>query len=122
MWGCAGVAIWLVGYTLLHLSSSLPPRYLANHWTATWVGLDLGMAACALATLGLLMHGSRFAAISAAALATLLVADAWFDCMTAQRHDVHSSLLSLVAELPAAAFFLWIAVTETRRLGRDPHT
>lgn len=119
MWGCAGAAVWLTGYALLHLASALPPRYVASHWATTWVGLDLGMAACALATLWLLMRKSRFAAITSTALATLLVTDAWFDCLTAQRHDLRSSLLSLAAELPAAAFFLWIAVAQTRGLDRD---
>jgi hypothetical protein len=38
------------------------------------------------------------------------------DCLTANVADIESSLLSLLGEIPAAIFFVWLAV---RLLHRD---
>jgi hypothetical protein len=108
--GCGVVAAWLVVYALFHLAPTLPHRYLAAHWRVAWVGLDLGMAAAALGTFWLLARRSVLAGITASLLAGLILADAWFDCLTARPADLDESLLSLAAEIPAAVFFIWLAV------------
>jgi hypothetical protein len=113
--GCALAAVWLVAYSLLHLSSSLPSSYVASHWRILWVGLDLMMAALAVVTLIGVRRRSALAALSAAMLAGLLLSDGWFDCLTANASDLSESLASLGAELAGAIFFLWVAVEVVRR-------
>jgi hypothetical protein len=117
--GCGIAAAWLVIYALAHLAPTLPHRYVAVHWRIAWVGLDLGMALVALATLLLLVRRSVSAAITAAVLAGLILADAWFDCLTARAADLEESLLSLAVEIPAAMFFLWLAVHVIKRARGD---
>lgn len=116
---CGITAAWLVIYALAHLAPTLPHQYVAAHWRIAWVGLDLGMALVALATLLLLLRRSVSAAITASLLAGLILADAWFDCLTARAADLEESLLSLAVEIPAAMFFLWLAVHVIKRAGGD---
>jgi hypothetical protein len=113
--GSLVAATLLVVYPLVHLRSTLPHTYLAAHWRVLWVGLDLAMAAVAGLTLALLARRSVLAALSASFLAALLVSDAWFDCLTARSPDLQDSTLSLIVELPGAAFFLWVAIGAIRR-------
>ena len=115
---CGITAVWLV-ISLAHLAPTLPHQYVAAHWRIVWVGLDLGMALVALATLLLLLRRSLFAAVTSSLLAGLILADAWFDCLTAQAADLEESLLSLAVEIPAALFFLWLAVHVIKTTGRD---
>lgn len=110
------VALWLVAYAVLHLAHSLPVKYTAAHWRIAWVGFDIGLAIAASATAALIARRSRYAALTAAMTAALFLCDAWFDCLTANAADVKSSLLSLLGEIPAAIFFVWLAV---RLLHRD---
>ena len=55
--------------------------------------------------------------ISATVSATLLVVDAWFDVTTSGRHSslLLAVLLAVFAELPAAAFSLYVAQRVRRR-------
>jgi NACHT domain len=113
--GCAMVAVWLVAYSLLHLAPTLPSTYRAAHWRTLWLGFDLIMASLALVTFIAIRRHSLIAGLSAAMLAALLLSDGWFDCLTANSHDLRESLVSLAAEVAGAAFFLWIAVGAVRR-------
>lgn len=109
VWLSPVVALWLVGYALIFLRGTLGSSYGAQHWNTTWIGLDLAMAGLAVATWWLARRRSTIAVLTSTALATLLVADAWFDCLTANAADRPLSLLSLAGELPAAACYFWIA-------------
>jgi hypothetical protein len=117
--GCGIAAVWLCAYSLIHLTSTLPSSYAAAHWRIAWVGFDLAMATVAVITLALLRRGVALAALPAAMLAAMLMCDGWFDCLTARAGDLAESLLSLGAELPAALFFLWVAVSALRNAVDD---
>lgn len=109
MVSCA-VAVWLVGYAFLHLKPSLPMHYDAAHWRFVWIGFDVGLASTTFLTGALLRLRSRYAALTAAGSAALFLCDAWFDCMTARGENFPTALWSLGGEIPAAFFFIWLAI------------
>jgi hypothetical protein len=111
---CVAVAIWLFGYALLHLRTSLPQVYVAAHWRSVWTGLDLLVGVGSLLTCWMVFRRSPFAVIAASSVATALLADAWFDCWTARPEGLTNSLLALAFELPVAAAFFWLARCELR--------
>ncbi|WP_198535485.1 hypothetical protein [Streptomyces caatingaensis] len=86
------------------LATGLPATYPAVRWPLAWAGLD-ALEAAGLLTTGLLTarHDPRHRP-AAAATAALLVADAWFDTVTAvPGADFASALAMAVAlELPLA--------------------
>ena len=106
--GCGAVLLpWVVV-----LAATLPAGYRAAHWAAAWVGLD-AMEAAGLITTGLLaVHRHRRLPQAAAATATLLAVDAWFDTMTAaSQSDFRAALvMALCAELPLAALCARLAL------------
>ncbi|MFD0621842.1 hypothetical protein ACFQ2K_50675 [Streptomyces sanglieri] len=87
------------------LATGLLATATAAHWPVAWVGLD------ALETLGLIAtgllaaRGDRRHALAAAATATLLVVDAWFDTTTAAPGGDFATAVAMAlgAELPLAA-------------------
>ena len=100
---------------LVVLAVTLPTTYGAAHWAVAWVGLDL-MEAVGLITTGVLaLRGDRRLASAAAATATLLTVDAWFDTTTSGGGDFRVALVAaLCAELPLAALCARLALI-TRR-------
>jgi hypothetical protein len=110
--GCGAVLLpWVIV-----LAISLPARYGAAHWAAAWAGLDT-LEATGLITTGLLaLRGDRLLPPAAAATATVLVVDAWFDVTTsATRGDFRVALLmALCAELPLAALCTRLALSARR--------
>ncbi|MFI0740900.1 hypothetical protein ACH4PU_22855 [Streptomyces sp. NPDC021100] len=104
-----GYALAACGIALLPwlfvLATSLPSETTAAKWSAAWVGLD-ALEALALITTGVLaVRRHALHTLTAAVAATLLVADAWFDVMTAAPGaDLASALvMAAAAELPLAA-------------------
>ena len=97
---------WVAGLAVV-----LPERAEAAHYSAAWVGFDLALCALLVRTGWLAQHGREHIELSAAMTGTLLMVDAWFDVVTANdRGDLLVALaLALFAELPMAAFCLWIA-------------
>lgn len=93
------------------LAARGPSTTVARHWNLAWSGLDLGEAWAAGATAWLLVRRDRRAAQSAAVLAALLCADAWFDVCTAGRgRAVRVALAEAVLlELPIAAASAWLS-------------
>ncbi len=55
------------------------------------------------------LRRSRYLALTAAAAATLLVVDAWFDIMTSPRGQVLMAIILAVTELPLAAVCGWLS-------------
>ena len=110
-----GVAIALVPWTLW-LTWSLPAQHVARHWRLAWVGYDLALALLLLATGVAGIRRSPQIVVAAAAAGTLLVADAWFDVVTAARGGelVESVLEAVFAEIPLALVCLWIAYDAER--------
>jgi len=69
---------------IFNLAQSLPTRHLAWHWDAVWVGFDIIMFVAMAITLVFMIRRVVWVAISATALATLFIVDAWFDILTAK--------------------------------------
>ncbi|WP_344504341.1 hypothetical protein [Dactylosporangium maewongense] len=102
-------ALFLIPWVAV-LAWTLPPRYLAGHWRATWVGFDLVLAAALAATAWAAARRRQVLLLTAVVSATLLVCDAWFDLMTAAGPDHWVSLgTALLVELPLAAWLLYVA-------------
>ena len=105
-----GAAVLLVPWTI-GLTHSLPCRYVSAHWGVAWAGFDTGLAV-SLALTGLaVLRGAAWLDRAAVATATLLVADAWFDVLTAGNAAAVAlaSAEALAVELPVAALCLWVA-------------
>jgi hypothetical protein len=104
------VGLGLLPWTLW-LALSLPSRKVAEHWDLAWVGFDLVLAVSLLATAGTLLRRSPLLEACAAASGALLLADAWFDSVTASTsHERWFAIgLALVAELPIAALCFVLA-------------
>lgn len=117
MSGCAAA---LVPWTI-YLGFSLPDRYVARHWTLTWVGFDvvLMIMFAMTALFGLLRR--QMVILTAFASGVLLLCDAWFDITTANSHDRPVSIATaLAAEGPIAILLIASAVrlvlTTARRM------
>jgi hypothetical protein len=97
---------WIAGLTFI-----LPTRHEAAHYSASWIGFDIALCGMLLRTGWLAQKGREHIELSAAITGTLLVVDAWFDVVTADspRELTTALALALLAELPMAIFFLWIA-------------
>jgi hypothetical protein len=120
-----GATIGLVPW-IVYLAITLPDKYVAHNWTATWVGFDillLGFLA-ATAVLGLLRR--QLLVLTAFASGVLLICDAWLDIMTAAPADRWLSLLTGgLGELPLAVVLLTgalriLRLTATRLYLLDP--
>ena len=104
------VGIGLVLWTIW-IAYDLPRRHVARHWDVAWAGFDVMMAALLLVT----AYGAARRAVwlqsAAAASATMLVCDAWFDIVTSGRGaDLAMSLASgIFIELPLAIVCVWVA-------------
>jgi hypothetical protein len=106
----------LIPWTI-YLGLTLPDRQLSPHYNVAWVGFDI-MLAIALGGTGYFsLRHSRYLAVFAAAAATLLVVDAWFDVMTSPRDQIMQAIISAVLiELPLAAVCGWLSY-HTEHLG-----
>jgi hypothetical protein len=94
----------------IYLGYSLPSRQLSRHYNIAWAGFDV-LELIALGATGFFaLRRSRYLAISAAAAASLLVVDAWFDIMTSPRHQVAQAVvLAVFIELPLAGVCGWLS-------------
>jgi hypothetical protein len=122
-WLALGFAAAGVGMLpwLAYLAVSLPSTAVAWHWRAAWTGLDAMEAAGLLSTGILLRRRDPRACLTAAATAALLLADAWFDVTTAPPGSgvLTSLLMAVVAEFPAAAVCITVAVRGLRGLSQS---
>jgi hypothetical protein len=102
---------------MAHLAATLPGTVSARHWPVAWAGLDGAEAVVLGATAWLAIHRDRRLPSVAAAAATLMLADAWFDITTApQGASTVVALLDMVIEIGVAATCLLLA----RLARRDP--
>jgi hypothetical protein len=104
----AGFALlpWSVG-----LAITLPATAKTTHYGAAWFGFDLLLGALLCRTGWLALRRRANIELTAAATATMLVVDAWFDTMTSDTHDqfILALVLAFCAELPLAGLCLYIA-------------
>jgi hypothetical protein len=95
---------------IVYLAGSLPERQVSHHYDAAWVGFDVMEAIALAATAYCAFRRSRYLALAAAAAATLLVVDAWFDVVTSPRHERWQAIvLAVVVELPLAGVCAWLS-------------
>ena len=101
-----GGAIALIPW-IGYLSVTLPERYVAHNWRATWVGFDLLLVIFMLATAVLGYLRRQLLVLAAFTSGILLICDAWFDLMTAGPGDVWlSTVTALGIEVPLATFMI----------------
>jgi hypothetical protein len=90
----------------------------------SWVGLDIGIVLLLLLSALLVYLKSDWIIISSTATGSLLVADAWFDIMTAHAgSDLRESVaMAIFVELPLAVISYIVAhriIQMNRRLASD---
>lgn len=93
------------------LASSLPSRYLSQHWNVAWVGFDIALAA-ALGLTGIAaLRRAPWLDRAAVAAATLLSTDAWFDTVTSRGASAVAlaTVEAVAVELPVALLCIWVA-------------
>ena len=104
------LAVCLVPWTVL-LAYTLPARHGTHHYDVAWTGFDVALAGALLATgIGAVRQAVWLQGVAAAA-ATLLLCDAWFDVLSSTGRDelIMAVLLALFVELPVAAACLFVA-------------
>jgi hypothetical protein len=108
---CVVLAAW-IGV----LAVTLPAYYRAGGWRGAWVGFDVAELIAFGVTAWAAWRGRQVLIISLLVLATLLLADAWFDVtLDVRTSGFLTSLLSaLLVEIPLAV----IAIMGARRLLR----
>jgi hypothetical protein len=106
---CAIFLVPWIGVLITQLHGQTGKRSFAS----SWIGLDVMEICGLLLTAVLLRRRARAASPVAAATATLLVADAWFDFMSAapKLEYAQAMLLAVVIELPLAAILAWASRT-----------
>jgi hypothetical protein len=111
------VAVGLMVWTVF-LALSLPKENLEHHYRLTWAGYDLIEVLAIYLTAHMAFRLDARVVYPATVVATLLVADAWFDVTTSatMQEAVQALILALVVELPAAAFSLYVAHRVGRRV------
>jgi hypothetical protein len=94
----------------IYLGYTLPSHQVSSDYDIAWVGFDV-MLMLVLASTGIFaLRRSRYLAPAAAAMATLLVVDAWFDVVTSPPGErMLSILLAVLIELPLAALCVWLS-------------
>jgi hypothetical protein len=95
---------------IVYLWGSLPERQVSHHYNSAWVGFDIMEATALAATAYCAFRRSRYLALAAAAAATLLVVDAWFDVVTSPGDERWQAIvLAVLVELPLAAVCAWLS-------------
>jgi hypothetical protein len=114
----AGLIVWTV-----FLALSLPKENLEHHYRLTWAGFDLIEVLAIYLTAHLAFRLDARVVFPATVVATLLVADAWFDITTSSTAQAATQALivALCVELPAAAFSLYVAHRVGRRVRELAH-
>ena len=114
------VAVGLIVWTVF-LALSLPKENLEHHYRLTWTGFDLIEVLAIYLTAHWAFRLDARVIYPATVVATLLVADAWFDITTSTSaaDATQALILALLVELPAAAFSLYVAHRVGRRV-REP--
>jgi hypothetical protein len=103
-----GVCVTVLVPWTVFLAITLPSRYVARHWVATWVGFDILLMVMLTTTAIAGWRRRQLVFPAAFASGVLLICDAWFDVMTSQPGaDLIQALISaLVIEIPLGIGFI----------------
>jgi HAD superfamily hydrolase (TIGR01490 family) len=104
------LGVCLLPWTVL-LALTLPARHGTHYYDVAWTGFDVALAGALLATgIGAARQATWLQGVAAAA-ATLLICDAWFDILssTSRNEVVTAVVLALLVELPVAFGCLFVA-------------
>ena len=104
------MGIGLLPWTVV-LALTLPARHGIHHYGLAWTGFDIALAVTLLVTgIGAYRRAAWLQGVAAAS-ATLLICDAWFDVLssTSRRETLIAVALALLVELPVAAACLFVA-------------
>jgi hypothetical protein len=112
------IVVGLVVWTL-YLTYALPARHVTDHWRIAWAGFDIGLAGAIGATALGVLREAQWVDATAAATATLLVTDAWFDIVLADSggERMEAIGLAVIGEIPLALFCVWIVMNAERAVG-----
>jgi hypothetical protein len=95
---------------VVYIGLTLPARQLAPNYDIAWAGFDIMLAGGLATTAYFALRRSRYLSTAAASTATLLLVDAWFDCMTTPGSSRWESIaLCFLIELPLAGVCLWLS-------------
>jgi hypothetical protein len=106
--GCAAVLVpWIVITSIV-----LPSRQVSENYDVAWSGYDVGLFFALASTAVCALRRSRYLTVAASATGALLVADAWFDVVTAPGgwNLAQSIALLALVELPLATLCFWLGV------------
>ena len=94
-----------------YLAVSLPVRFRAHNWNVAWVGFDSALIVVLALTAWAAWYRRQILAATAIVAATMLLCDAWFDVSTSigTKDEYLTILTALLANVPMATFFLWLA-------------
>ena len=108
---CVVLAAW-IGV----LAVTLPGYYRSGNWRGAWVGFDVGLFCTFAVTAWAAWRGRQLLIMCLIVLASLLLADAWFDVTLDVRTSgfLVSLLSALLIEIPLAG----VAILGARRLLR----
>lgn len=100
-----------------YLALHLPDHYVSHAWALTWVGFDVLLMVMLGLTAYFAWRKRMLVVLTSFASGVLLLADAWFDCTTADHRTVLFSLASaIVVEIPLAIFLMGMAIGISSRL------
>ncbi|HEX4431223.1 MAG TPA: hypothetical protein VHZ96_18275 [Frankiaceae bacterium] len=108
---------------IIFLGFALPERSTDQHYNLAWVGFDLLLLFAMTRTALLAWKGRRQVQLPAAATATLLLVDAWFDILTSNGPwaITQALVLACLLELPIAVMAVWIARNVDKVVERAEH-
>lgn len=100
----------------IYLGATLPERQLSTHYDVAWAGFDVMLLIALGGTAYAVLRRTPWVGMCAGAAAALLVADAWFDVVTAP--DTSALLVALamavLVELPLACTCVWLCAHANR--------
>lgn len=109
-WIYSAAAVALLPW-MVYLAVNLPRRDLDTHYRAAWVGFDCLLVFAIVRTAYMAFRVDLRVQIPAAATATLLIVDAWFDITTSDGRAAifRAVLLAVFFEIPAAVFSIYVS-------------
>lgn len=103
-------AIVLVPW-IIFTAQYLPTKHLDRNWDVAWTGFDVGLLISMAATAYFGIRKSGWVVLASSAAGTLLMVDAWFDCLTASYgfDKLISVSTATFFEIPLALLAYWLA-------------